>query len=134
MKHIYFYLFFFSALLISQPLIADEVWNSTYGKVVYESEMGTTAVWSYNYQSKPGLIYIDNLAGVYQGRDSYQGYWVQTFSDVKCKTKKRMKGKLSAYWGQFQIQFLDPDFPARWEAKWSYCDQEPLKIWQGTPL
>lgn len=134
MKAKYFYPVFLLAMMISQPLLADEAWNSTFGKVIYESEIGTTALWSYNYQGTPGLIYIDNLAGVYEGRGYYQGYWVQTKSSVKCKTQRMMKGKPSAYWGQFEIQFLDPNFPSRWEAKWSYCEQKPTALWQGTPV
>jgi hypothetical protein len=128
------YLSFLFALMISQPLLADEVWNSTYGKVIYESDIGKTALWSYNYKGTDGLIYIDNLAGVYEGRGSYQGYWVQTISDVKCKTVRLMKDKSSMYWGKFQIQFVDPNFPSRWQATWNYCDKAPAKIWQGFPI
>lgn len=134
MKTKYFSPFFLLALLVSQSSFADEVWNSNYGQVVYESEIGTTAVWSYKANGVPGLIYIDNLAGIYQGRGYYQGYWVQTTSGRKCKTQRMMQGTPSYYWGQFQIQFLDPDYPSRWEAKWSYCEQQPTALWQGTPV
>ena len=134
MKTIFFYLSFLLVLLVSQSSIADEVWNSSYGKVIYEKELGTTAVWSYNSNGVPGLIYIDNLAGVYKGRGYYQGYWVQTTSGNRCKTQRMMQGTPSYYWGQFEIQFLDPDFPSRWEAKWSYCEQKPTALWQGIPV
>lgn len=126
--------FILLALGINQSVSADEVWNSTYGKVIYESDIEQTAVWRYNYQGTDGLIFIPNLAGVYQGRGAYQGYWVQTTSAVKCKTQRGMKKKTSAYWGRFEIQFLDPDFPSRWQAKWSYCDTTPTTIWQGFPV
>lgn len=124
---------FFTAITISQTLLADEVWNSTYGKVIYEDEIGKTALWNYNNNGILGLIYINNLAGVYTGRKAYDGYWVQETSEVQCKTHRMMKDKPSFYWGRFHIQFLDPNFPSRWQAKWSYCNNPPKKDWQGTP-
>lgn len=30
----------------ANPVFADEVWNSSYGKVVYQSERGKTAIWT----------------------------------------------------------------------------------------
>lgn len=134
MKTNYLYFSFFLALITSQSVLADEVWNTNYGKVVYEKEIGTTALWSYSANGVPGLIYIDNLAGVYKGRGYYQGYWVQTTSGSKCSTQRMMQGTPSYYWGQFQIQFLDPNYPSRWEAKWSYCEQQPTAPWKGTPV
>lgn len=35
---------------------ADEVWDSNSGRIVYEAEMGPTAVWSYGNQQEPGVI------------------------------------------------------------------------------
>jgi hypothetical protein len=37
-------------------------------------------------------------------------------------------------WGKFHITFLDPSFPSRWQAKWSYCDKAPKENWEGTPI
>lgn len=129
------YLGFLAAVILSQSLSADEIWNSTYGKVVYETEIDKTAVWRYSREGDDGLIFINNLAGVYEGRGSYQGYWVQATSAVKCKTQRGMKKNLSSYWGRFEIEFLDPDFPSRWQAKWSYCDNKPTtESWLGTPI
>jgi hypothetical protein len=134
MKIRYFYLKLCLAFLISTPLLADEVWNSTYGKVTYEADIGTTALWSYDYHGATNFIYINNLAKVYEGRGAYQGYWVQENSEVKCKRPRLMKDKESFYWGRFDIQFLDPNFPSRWQAKWSYCNQKPTQLWSGTPI
>jgi hypothetical protein len=119
---------------VSQTSLADEVWNSTYGKVVYEADIGSTALWSYNNQGTLGLIYINDLAGVYTDRGSYKGYWIQESSEVKCKTQRMMKDKPTFYWGKVHIRFLDPSFPSRWQAKWSYCDKVPREDWQGIPI
>jgi len=122
------------ACTVPQSASADEMWDSTYGKVIYENDVGSTAVWRYDYQGVEGWIYIDKLAGVHQGRGTYQGYWIQGSSEQKCNSQKLMDGKASPYWGQFVIQFLDPDFPSRWQAKWSYCDEKPTENWQGLPI
>ena len=125
---------FFAALAVSQTSVADEVWDSSYGKVVYEADIGKIALWNYDNKGTLGLIYIDNLAGVYSNRGSYKGYWIQETSDVKCKTQRMMKDKPTFYWGKFHITFLDPSFPSRWQAKWSYCDKAPKENWDGTPV
>ncbi len=129
------YFIFLAALTLSQSVSADEVWNSTYGKVVYEEDIDKTAVWRYNRKGISGVIYIDDLAGISQGRGAYQGYWVQPKSSVKCKTMRKMRNKSSFYWGNFQIEFLDPNFPSRWQAKWNYCEKTPTtENWNGTPI
>lgn len=120
---------------ITTNCFADEVWNTNLGKVVYADEIGSTAVWTYNDNGRAGIIYIPGLAKVYTGRGSYEGYWAQNESNVACDTKREgINGQQTAYWGRFQINFLDPDFPSRWQAKWSYCDKEPSNQWNGTPI
>lgn len=109
---------------------ADEVWNSNYGKVVYQSDRGKTAIWSY----PAGAIFIEGLAGVFNNRGVYHGYWVGK-SNVKCDTgREDSSGKLSNTWGRFSIRFTVPNFPMPWEAKWSYCEAEPTFSWNGNPI
>jgi len=110
--------------------IADEVWNSNYGKVVYQSDRNKTAVWTY----PGGTIFIEGLAGVTSNRGIYHGYWVGK-SNVKCDTAREdISSKLSSTWGRFSIRFTEPNFPTSWEAQWSYCEGEPTFSWNGTPL
>ena len=63
------------ALLASLSVVAqaDEVWESNSGRIVYEAEMGPTAVWSYGTQQEPGVIFVLGLAKVYSNRASYHG-------------------------------------------------------------
>jgi hypothetical protein len=122
-----------SAVLIftSAPLtaIADETWNSNYGRVVYQSDRGKTAIWNY----PGGTIFIEGLAGVNSNRGIYHGYWVGK-SDIKCDTSREDgSGKLNNSWGRFSIHFSVPNFPMPWQAKWSYCEAEPVFSWNGTP-
>lgn len=72
---------FVLAAALSPLAQADEVWNSGYGKVVYQSDRGKTAVWTY----PQGTIFIEGLASVISNRGIYHGYWVGK-SNVKCDT------------------------------------------------
>ncbi|MEZ5478740.1 MAG: hypothetical protein R3E95_15050 [Thiolinea sp.] len=123
-------------LTAAAPAMADEVWNTNTGRVVYEAEMGPTAVWTYGSQQDPGVIYVLGLAKVYENRGSYSGYWAKNNSKQACDTvRPGIFGKMTPYWGRFNVRFIDKDFPSRWEATWSYCDGEdqPLKV-EATPL
>lgn len=115
---------------VPKNALADEVWNSSYGRVVYQSERGKTAIWTY----PGGTIFIEGLAGITSNRGIYHGYWVGK-SNVKCDTSREDgSGKLSNIWGRFSIRFQVPNFPTPWEARWSYCEGEPTFSWNGTPL
>ncbi len=121
--------------VMASGAFADEVWNTNLGKVVYADEIGSTAVWTYKDGSRDGIIYIQGLAKVYTGRGSYDGYWAQHKSNRACDTTREgIDGHMTAYWGRFHINFTDPDFPSRWQAKWGYCDDKPTNKWNGTPI
>ncbi|MEO0771355.1 MAG: hypothetical protein AAFY72_18365, partial [Cyanobacteria bacterium J06649_4] len=110
--------------LLPAKAVADEVWTTEEYDVVYEDERDRTAIWSYN--DGAGTIFIDGLAGVYTGRESYNGYWVQETSSLRCDTfREGADGEPTYHWGRFEITFMDPDFPSRWHAHFGLCDQEP---------
>ena len=62
--------------------VADEVWDSNVGRIVYTDEIGPTAVFSYHSDHEPGVIYILGLAKVYQNRGLYEGYWAKNKAKV----------------------------------------------------
>ena len=122
-------------LMTGGNAVADEVWNTNVGRIVYADEIGPTAVFAYGSAEDPGVIYIVGLAKVYQNRGTYDGYWAENNAKVECTTERPgIYGKMTKYWGRYQIKFLDKGFPAGWEATWSYCDgaAEKLKI-EATP-
>lgn len=124
-------LFAATLLTAGSQAAADEVWETNTGTVVYEAEMGPTAVWTYGTQDAPGVIYVPGLAKVYTNRGSYRGYWAKDKSEKACSTvRPGVVGRMTAYWGYFDVKFIDKDFPSRWEASWSYCDgeYEALKV------
>lgn len=122
-------------LLLGAPAAsADEVWNSTYGTVVYADDVGVTASWTYTYKDQPGIIFIPGLAGIYSNRGSYEGYWAQAKGDRRCEYERPgLQGNPTAFWGKFHITFLDKEFPSRWVAKWNYCDTPASEKWEGVP-
>lgn len=116
-------------LMAGGNAVADEVWNSNVGRIVYADEVGPTAVFAYGSAEDPGVIYILGLAKVYQNRGTYDGYWAENKAKVECTTERPgIFGKMTKYWGRYQIKFLDKGFPSRWEAIWSYCDGETEKV------
>ncbi len=122
-------------LAASNAVVADEVWDSTKGKVVYELDIGPTAIWSYRTENYVGLIHLAGLAGIYTNRGSYEGYWVQNDSIKECATERpTQNGETTKHWGRFHVRFIDKDFPSRWEAKWGYCNDELEEtVWKAKP-
>ena len=127
----------FGILCLSIPMhvYADEVWDSTRGRVVYETDIAATAIWSYHSEYYVGLIHIAGLAGIIESRDTYEAYWVQNHSEKRCKTlRPTQNGETSNYWGRIHITFVGNSFPYKWQAKWSYCN-DPMQatLWKGAP-
>lgn len=121
-----------TAMLASPKAIADEVWTTEEYDVIYQDERNRTAIWHYGDN---GVIFIDALAGVYTDRGSYSGYWVQDSSSMRCDTyREGADGEPTYHWGRFDITFIDPDFPSRWQADISLCDGEPIMTLNGTPV
>ena len=123
------------ALFAGTPAMADEVWSTEEYDVVYQEDRGQTAVWTYGAEETQGTIFIDGLAGVYEDRGTYTGYWVQPTSSRRCDTfREGADGKPTYHWGRFEIEFIDSDFPSRWQAKFGLCDGEPRITLNGTPM
>jgi hypothetical protein len=101
--------------------------------VIYQEDRNNTAIWTYN--NGQGTIFIDGLAGEFVDRGSYHGYWVQTSSSLRCDTyREGADGKPNYYWGRFDLTFIDPDFPSRWQGKIGLCDRQPIIILNGIPV
>lgn len=113
-------------------VLADEAWTTEEYDVTYKADRNRTAIWTYGDN---GTIFIDGLAGVDTDRGSYTGYWVQESSSLRCDTyREGADGKPAYHWGRFELTFLDPDFPSRWQAKFGLCDREPAITLNGTPI
>ncbi len=126
-----------SCTLLPTNAIADEVWSTNQSDVVYQEDRGNTAIWTYGDErtEDSGIIFIDGLAGVTTDRGSYSGYWAQETSSLRCDTfREGIDGEPTYHWGRFEINFIDPDFPSRWQAKFGLCDREPKIRIDAEPL
>lgn len=121
------------------PVAADEIWDSDIGPIVYEKDADTWAIWSFpgggGMGSGPGKIFLEDLGGVWSNRGTYRGYWVSHGSTAMACANERVdaEGQAAAEHGLFEVSFLDPEFPARWSARWGNCDDEPSIELNATP-
>jgi hypothetical protein len=125
--------------LFGLPAVADEVWSTPIGDVVYEDETETGwAVWSYPGQSERGTVYLKDLAGVYEGRGAFTGIWVESDGpDVEpCDVAivNPATGESHYNWGRVDIVFTEPDFPGGWVALRGDCFNQPSDYLIGKPV
>ncbi|NBB84502.1 MAG: hypothetical protein GVY28_14010 [Alphaproteobacteria bacterium] len=120
------------------PAAADEEWDSTVGRIVYQVDIGSTAVWSYPpHDERPGgLLVFDDLGGVFTGRGTHAGVWIADGVDgAACATAiSDPEGRETPYWGRVEIRFVDPDFPSRWVLDWARCDGPRQGSWKAYPV
>lgn len=113
------------------PVLASDVWTTEEYDVYSDSERGRTAIWRYG---EDGYVFIDGLAGVESDLKTYHGYWVQAESSRRCDfAREGYDGEPTYYWGRFDIQFLDVEFPSRWQANIGLCDGPGFLQLNGTP-
>ena len=117
------------ALATALPLaaLADEVWSLPSGnQIVYENEVSTTAIFSYKPEQglETGWIFLPGLAGAYEGRGTYKGYWVESADAGEACPANIVdaEGNTWGRWGLIEVKFVKPDFPSK------------LKITRGTCL
>ena len=109
-----------AALALAAPLaaFADEVWSLPSGnQVVYDRDSGDTAILSYMPEQglEKGWVFVPGLAGVYEGRGTYQGYWVEP-ADAGPACPAALidaEGTAWARWGAVEIKFAKPTFPSK---------------------
>ena len=114
--------------LAATPLaaLADEVWALPSGnQIVYDRDSGQMAVLSYKAEQglESGWIFVPGLAGVYEGRTSYQGYWVEA-ADAGAACPADLvdaEGNTWSRWGLIEIKFAKPTFPSKITIKRGTC-------------
>ena len=113
--------------------IADEVWRTEEFSVIYAEDRGKTAIWEYG--NGEGTVFIDGLAGEYENRGSYKGYWVQETSSRRCDTfREDANGQKTYHWGNVTVDFIDADFPSRWTLNLGVCDGPAFIELNGIPI
>jgi hypothetical protein len=123
--------------------MADEVWSSNFGDIIYERDLDNgMAVLSYpleDYEDQRGLIYVFGLAGQYEGRGRYDGIWIEPFemSDPKlCEVAiSNPETEDPEYkWGRVELIFANPDYPGTFVAQGADCFEDPIDVVIGYPV
>lgn len=130
-----------AAAVIAGTATADEVWFTDIGEVVYEADLDNgQAVLSYALPDTElrGRIFLPGLAGVYEGRTVYDGFWIEPAFDngvsvCTVEVRDRQTDSTSDVWGRVKLMFIDADFPGRWVALRGDCFDEPTHMLIGTP-
>lgn len=118
-----------AAFALSGPALADEVWTSDDGEIVYETDLEGSDI---AVLAMEGVkAYIPGLAGNYDDRGSYSGIWIaDEASDAdNCAVAVVRPGsdeESSNIWGQIDITFIDASYPSVWIAEIGYCFDAPV--------
>jgi len=130
-----------TALACASGALADEVWSTQIGDVVYERDLPTgEAVLSYPAADGEarGLAYVEGLAQTYQGRGAFEGVWIEDdlASDSACSVSisDPETDAPRNNWGRIELVFTEPDFPGGWVAIRGDCFNEPDSYLIGKPI
>jgi hypothetical protein len=124
-----------AALMLATPALADEVWISPQGEVIYEEDIGTTAVFSVPIAGIPTRLYIENLGGNFDNRIGvFFGYWVAEADGDCTASLLTPEGRGSNMWGRVELVFDTQNFPSGWTARLGDCFHPPLRHLRAVPL
>jgi len=115
-----------ATLLAAAPALADEAWTSGYGPIIWEADIGETAVLRLDETGSGSVIHflVPGLArDVSGGRGTYQGLWIASQGEVPCLTDMvdPLTGAKSPYWGSFTLTFLRTEYPSDWAGAFGNC-------------
>ncbi|MBK6702839.1 MAG: hypothetical protein IPG56_03025 [Caulobacteraceae bacterium] len=105
-------------LMMSGTAVADEVWSLPSGnQLVYDRDVGNVAVLTYRAEQglDSGQIFVVGLGGQFEGRGSYQAYWVEADdAGAACPASiVDAEGNTWRRWGIATVSFASRSFPSR---------------------
>ena len=110
-----------ASVLAAGPVLADEVWTTAAGDVIYEADVGDTAVLSYPLAGgMKGYLFFPGLAGNSTTRGVHAGYWMAP-GETCSSEMTGATGFTSKAWGPVQIIFDTPGFPSGWTLLSAVC-------------
>ncbi|MCP3970256.1 MAG: hypothetical protein GY717_08065 [Rhodobacteraceae bacterium] len=107
------------------PVLADEAWTTTFGDVIYEADVGDTAVLLVDDPSDRGRLYFPGLAGNSSDRSTHFGYWIAEDEGTCDAALTGIDGMKSSTWGSAIITFDVASFPTGWTATLGKCFGAP---------
>ncbi|MEQ8557780.1 MAG: hypothetical protein RIB03_05640 [Henriciella sp.] len=128
-------------LILAGAAVADEAWDTEIGEVIYDHDTDEGhAVLTYPIEGSDvrGIGYIEGLAGQTTGRQAYAGLWVEPdgTGSERCPyaIADPETGEPRWTWGQIEMVFVQPDFPASWVIQRGYCFEDPSEFLVGQPV
>jgi hypothetical protein len=124
---------------VSAPAVADEVWDSNAGMVVYLEDQGSTAVLQQMHPRYGELrVYVRGLGGNYDNRRGvFNGYWIATHparAGWTCDVSIVMEDdQTSNVWGRVEMTFTTGGFPTGFVAHTGSCHSDATDSWTGQP-
>ena len=127
------------AVLLASPAAADEVWSGDWGRIVWETDLGITAVLRADGSAgiAPRRLYVEGLTLDSAGRrTSYDGIWTAAFGDGGCALSlvDPISAQPTPYWGTFRLTFVGRAFPSAWAGVWGECTDIPLNAFGAEPV
>jgi len=129
--------------LVAAPAMADEVWSSDIGEIIYEDDLyNGQAVLSYplpgdGENDVRGLAFVDDLALNYDDRGVHSGIWIEPGnSQPGCATAvlDPTTNQPSNHWGRIEVIFLTQAFPSGFVVKRGDCFEEPWDVLVAKPV
>ena len=119
-------------VLFAAPSMADEVWDSDMGPIVYEAEEGNAAILSFtNVDAYPANLIIPGLAGNYSNRSTHEAFWIGQGAGECDAFMSRTGQPESSQWGRAQLVFDKPAYPTSVTIILGFCLEEPNIVIRG---
>ena len=122
-----------AAALLATPTLADEVWTSQMGDIVYETEDNGAAILSFtNLDGYPARLFIPGLAGNYSNRGIHEAFWLGEGAGT-CPVFMTAPGEGfgTTDWGRATVSFDKPGFPSSLTITLGWCFEEPREAFRG---
>ena len=119
------------AVLLAHNAVADEVWRTGAGTIVYEIDRGAEAILSFPVggSGERGEIVLQGMGGQYNNRAVFFGYWSAAEGERRCGgTVTDRRGNRQPFWGRAAIIFNQPGFPSAITLLRGICTG-PLQPW-----
>lgn len=122
-----------TALLAATPAMADEVWKTDLGEIIWETDYDGGAIFRIETgKGKFARFYIEGLEPTGAPRGHFEGYWINTDDETMCSAELvGPDGTRSKTWGRLSLTFVDKGFPSDWTALTGECMAEPHEVITG---
>ena len=115
--------------------LADEVWETERGLMVYLSEQDDVAIWELEIPNGLERLYFPGLAGNFADRGVHDGFWIASTGPSCGSTLVGPDGHAGAAWGSVTLVFHDVGFPTNWTMLMGMCFGPPVDPLDGiSPL